>query len=47
LPERVWTPLYIDVSIPDKTFDAVEVSFWNANSPKTLLIDDLAIESFQ
>ncbi|MEM1325749.1 MAG: hypothetical protein AAGI23_07340 [Bacteroidota bacterium] len=47
LSENIWTPLYIDVSLPRKEFDIVEVSFWNAGSSKPLLIDDLSIESFQ
>lgn len=38
--------IYIDVSIPDTTFDSIGVSFTNEGSDKPLLIDDLQIEVF-
>lgn len=38
--------LYIDAKLPKKPFDRIEVFFWNAGSPKLLLVDDLQVESF-
>lgn len=39
--------LYIDVKLPqNKPFDRVVVQFWNADSDKTVLIDDLKVEVF-
>lgn len=35
-----------DSKIPKKAFDKIQVFFWNANGAKTLLIDDLTVESF-
>lgn len=38
--------LYIDTRVPEEAFDAVGISFWNADSDKELLIDDLKVWSF-
>lgn len=38
--------LYLDSRLPKKTFDRIQVFLWNGDSPKTLLIDDLQVESF-
>ena len=38
--------LYLDAKLPKKPFDRIEVFFWNAGSPKVLLVDDLQVESF-
>ena len=34
-------PVHFDVRVPDESFDKCTVTFWNADSPHTLLIDDL------
>lgn len=38
--------LYIDTRIPDEEIDTVGISYWNADSEKELLIDDLKVWSF-
>lgn len=39
--------IYLDASYPKEEFDRVEVSFWNSESQREILIDDLRIESFR
>ena len=38
--------IYLDAKLPKKPFNQVQLFFWNANGNKTLLIDDLRVESF-
>jgi hypothetical protein len=38
--------LYLDVKLPEESFNKVSVSFWNADSDKQILIDDLVIEKY-
>lgn len=38
--------LYLDAKLPRKDFDRIEVFFWNAGSPKVLLVDNLKVECF-
>lgn len=38
--------IYIDTKIPHKEFDTIGISYWNADSDKELLIDDLKVWSF-
>ncbi len=39
--------IYFDTSIPNQPFDKVSVLFWNADSKKTVRIDDLRVEAFE
>ena len=38
--------LYMDVQVPERTFDRVSVFFWNVNSEKETWVDDLRLEGF-
>lgn len=38
---------FFDTKFPSKTFDRVEVFFWNAGSTKTVRLDDLKVEFFK
>ncbi len=39
-------PLFFDVKIPETTFDSVSIHFWNTQSRKMLIIDDLKVAVF-
>lgn len=39
--------IFFDTRIPNQPFDRVSVLFWNADSDKTLRIDDLRVERFE
>ena len=39
--------IFFDTRIPDQPFDRVSILFWNAESDKTLRIDDLRVERFE
>jgi hypothetical protein len=39
--------IFFDTRIPEKHFDVVNVSLWNANGNKVLRIDDLKLEAYQ
>jgi hypothetical protein len=39
--------IFFDTSIPDLPFDRVSILFWNAESDKTIRIDDLKAEVFE
>jgi hypothetical protein len=38
--------LFIDVKVPEETFDSVKVFIWNPGSDKTLLVDNIRVWSF-
>jgi hypothetical protein len=38
--------LFFDIRLPKTDFDAMEIVFWNADSDKTVRIDDLKVETF-
>lgn len=38
--------VFIDVPMPARAFDRVELAFWNAESSKTVRIDDIGLEWF-
>lgn len=38
--------LYVETKLPKEPFDNVRVSFWNADSDKELIIDNLVLEKF-
>ncbi|MCB0532721.1 MAG: glycosyltransferase family 39 protein [Lewinellaceae bacterium] len=38
--------IFLDSRLPQKAYERITVFFWNANSAKTLLIDNLTIEAF-
>jgi hypothetical protein len=40
-------PVHFDVRIPREAFDRCTVTFWNADSPNTILIDDLKAYCFE
>jgi len=39
-------PVFFDIKIPETTFDSVSIHFWNTQSPKSLVIDDLKVSLF-
>lgn len=39
--------IYFDVKIPRKSFDKIIVKYWNANSQKSIVIDNLQVEAFK
>ncbi len=42
IPNRIW----IDIEVPSNRPDSISVQWWNAGSNKTILIDNLLIESY-
>ncbi|MEZ4943229.1 MAG: hypothetical protein R3D58_20305 [Saprospiraceae bacterium] len=38
--------IFLDSRLPRTAYERIQVFFWNANSAKTLLIDNLTVESF-
>jgi hypothetical protein len=38
--------IFLDSRLPKKAYDQIQLLFRNADSAKTLLIDDLVVESF-
>lgn len=40
-------PIFFDTKIPDKPFNRTIVLFWNADSDKTVRLDDLKVEMFR
>jgi len=47
LGERAWQSNWTDMDISKGDFDEVVVLFWNANSTKTIFIDDLSVEMYE
>ena len=48
LPEdNVSKHIFFDVRIPDREFDKCTVTFWNASSQNTILIDNLKVSCFK
>ncbi len=45
--DHLTTHLYFDVRIPDVPFDKCVMTIWNADSPNTILIDNLKVSCFQ
>ncbi|MEP6794170.1 MAG: hypothetical protein ABJB16_07580 [Saprospiraceae bacterium] len=45
--DHVSTHLYFDVHIPNIPFDKCVMTIWNADSPNTILIDNLKVSCFQ
>ncbi len=39
--------IYIDVNIPDKNIDEMDILFWNESSKAKMMVDDLYIELFE
>ena len=39
--------IYIDVKTPHKDYDYAKLMIWNANSSKTILIDNITIENYE
>jgi hypothetical protein len=38
--------LFLEATIPKKAFDKAEIYFWNAESDKTILIENITVEAF-
>jgi len=38
-----WQEIYLDIKVPSKEYDALDVSFWNANSRKVIYIDNIRV----
>lgn len=47
LVEHQWTTVYMDIRIPKKDFDTIAIWHWNGNGIRTVIIDDLSVESFE
>ena len=38
-----WQEIYLDIKVPSKEYDALDVSFWNANSRKVIYIYNIRV----
>ena len=47
LPEKQWTPISIDCSLPKDVFDRIEIEIDLSDSKKELWIDDIVVQSFR
>jgi len=41
--QGAWHEIYIDIKVPRQDYDELKVFFWNANSNKTIYIDDIKV----